>query len=96
MEYTAASFSQPIRRVYVSLLRPERKVKTDYKFLPYFGYKIYFEEHIRSVIKDYLYSPLRKITIETSKKWRCNQSGNNNLFRGYIYVTRIVLLVWAR
>jgi len=96
MEYTAASFSQPIRRVYGSLLRPERKLKTDYKFLPYFGYKIYFEEHIRSVIKDYLYSPLRKITIETSKKWRCIQSGNINLYLGYIFVTLIVLLVWAR
>jgi len=96
MEYTAASFSQPIRRVYRTLLQPERKVRTQFNLLPYFGYKIHFEEHIKSVIKDYLYSPLRRITIGASKKWRCIQSGDINLYLGYIFVTLIVLLVWAR
>lgn len=96
MEYTAASFSQPVRRVYGSLLRPKRKVITEFNFLQYFGYRIHFEEHIKSIIKDYLYSPLRKITIGTSKKWRCIQNGDINLYLGYIFVTLIVLLVWTR
>lgn len=96
MEYTAASFSQPLRRVYRTLLQPERKVAVKYKILPYFGYRIHFHEHIRSVIKEYLYSPLRRITIATAKKWRCIQSGDISLYLGYIFITLIVLLVWAR
>lgn len=96
MEYTAASFSQPIRRVYRPLLQPERRLTKHYKILPYFGYRIHFNEHIKSVFTDYLYKPLRRITIDTSKKWRYIQSGNINLYLGYIFVTLIVLLVWTR
>ncbi|MHB8158401.1 MAG: proton-conducting transporter transmembrane domain-containing protein [Desulfocucumaceae bacterium] len=102
MEYTAASFSQPIRRVYGALLQPKRVVQTDfnlqpnYSLQPYFNYKIHFEEHIRSVIKDYLYVPLRAITIALSKKWQCIQSGNINMYLGYIFITLIILLVWIR
>ncbi|MHB8919124.1 MAG: proton-conducting transporter transmembrane domain-containing protein, partial [Desulfocucumaceae bacterium] len=96
MEYTAASFSQPERRLYRSVLQPHRQVRTDYDMLPYFNYSIYFEEHIRSVIKDYLYVPLRKFTIVISKQWRFIQSGNMNLYLGYIFVTLVILLVWVR
>lgn len=93
MEYTAASFSQPIRRVYKVLLLPERRVKTEFSLFHFFGYKIHFEEHIRSVIKDYFYSPLRKFTIDLSKKWQSIQSGNINIYLGYIFVTLVILLV---
>ena len=96
MEYTAASFSQPIRRVYRFLLQPQRKIKHEYKQHPYFGYRIRFQEPIRSVIRDYLYIPLRKITVEASKKWRFIQSGSINLYLGYIFITLILLLLWAR
>ena len=96
MEYTAASFSQPIRRVYRFLLQPKRKVKQKFKQLPYFGYNIYFEEHIRSIIMDYLYIPLRRVIVFTSIKWRYIQNGNINLYLGYIFVTLIGLLVWAK
>lgn len=96
MEYTAASFSQPVRRVYRSLLQPQRKVINKYALLPYFGYRIHFDEHIKSLVKDFLYSPLRRITIVMSKKWRFIQCGNINLYLGYIFITLIVLLVWNR
>jgi len=96
MEYTAASFSQPVRRVYRSLLQPQRKVINKYALLPYFGYRIHFDEHIKSLVKDFLYSPLRRITIVMSKKWRFIQGGNINLYLGYIFITLIVLLVWNR
>ena len=96
MEYTAASFSQPIRRVYRPLLRPERKVKTEYGFLPYFNYKIYFEEHVKSNIRGLLYSPLRRGLVRSSKKWRIIQCGNMSMYLGYIFATLVLLLIWAR
>ncbi|MEG6522241.1 hydrogenase 4 subunit B [Desulfotomaculum sp. 1211_IL3151] len=96
MEYSAASYSQPIRRVYRGLLQPRRKIKIRGKALPYFGYNIYFEEHVKSMIRECLYSPLRRLTITTSKKWRCIQSGNINLYLSYVFLTLVVLLVWVR
>lgn len=96
MEYTAASFSQPIRRVYRPLLRPHRKVKTEFINLPYFNYRVIFEEEVRSGLKDFLYRPLRVSVIYLSKKWQIIQSGNINLYLVYIFLTLIALLVWAR
>lgn len=96
MEYTAASFSQPIRRVYGPLLRPVREVRTMYDFLPYFNYRIHFEEHVQSLIRRYFYSPLRQAVVRTSKRFRVIQCGNINLYLGYIFATLILLLVWAR
>lgn len=96
MEYTAASFSQPVRRVYRFIMQPMREVISDYSLLPYFNYRVHFEERIRSVIRDYLYVPLRKFTIALSKKWRHIQCGNINLYLGYIFVTLVILLVWVR
>lgn len=96
MEYTAGSFSQPIRRVYGPLLRPVREIKTMYDFLPYFDYKIRFEEHVQSNIRRYFYSPLRRGVVRTSKKCRVIQSGNMTYYLGYIFATLIFLLAWAR
>jgi len=96
MEYTAASFSQPVRRVYQFILQPKREVTTDYTLLPYFNYRIHFEERIKSVFRDFLYKPLREFTIALSKKWRYIQCGDINLYLGYIFVTLIILLVWVR
>lgn len=95
MEYTAASFSQPIRRVYRSILQPTRTVETQYTS-PYFPERISFEEHVRSMFLDYLYKPLRSMTIALSKKWQNIQSGNINLYLGYVFITLVVLLVWAK
>ncbi len=96
MEYSAASFSQPFRRVYRGLLQPQRKVETKGNLSPYFGYQIYFEEQVKSVLKEFLYRPLRSLTISMSKKWQCLQSGNINLYLGYVFITLVVLLVWVR
>lgn len=93
MEYTAASFSQPIRRVYRPILRPKREVRMEYSTLPYFDYKIYFEEHLGSTLRAYLYGPLRKGIIKISHKWQVIQSGNINWYLGYIFLTLVILLI---
>lgn len=95
MEYTSASFSQPIRRVYRPILRPQRKVKTEYTYLPYFNYKILFEEEVRSGLRDFFYKPIMISIIYLSRKWQIIQSGNINLYLAYIFLTLIALLVWA-
>ena len=96
MEYTAASYSQPVRRIYRSLLQPRREVIREYRLWPYFNYSIYFEERIRSVFNEFLYVPLRRFTVSVSQRWRCIQCGNINLYLGYIFVTLVVLLFYVR
>lgn len=95
MEYTAASFSQPIRRVYQPFLRPKRHLRTEYPTSPFFNYRIHFEEHVGSSLKDYFYSPLRRGMISISRKWQVIQSGNMDWYLGYIFLTLIALLVFV-
>lgn len=95
MEYTAASFSQPIRRVYGSLLRPKRKTNIEYPESAYFNYKISFEEHVGSTFRDYIYSPLRKGVVNIARRWQLIQSGNINWYLGYIFMTLIALLIYV-
>jgi len=95
MEYNAASFSQPVRRVYKPLLKSERKVQREYENLSYFDYSIYFEEHIGSNLRQYFYAPVRKGIIYLSQRWQMIQSGNINWYLGYIFVTLIILLVYV-
>lgn len=93
MQYTADSFSQPVRRVYQVILRPTRKVKVEFTDKAYFGYRITFRERIGPKVKDYVYKPLRQYIVLASKKWQAIQSGNINLYLGYIFITLIILLI---
>lgn len=95
MEYTAASFSQPIRRVYQPALRPKREIRTEFPFLSYFNYKIFFKEQIKSNLGEYFYSPLRKGVIIVSQKWQIIQSGQINWYLSYIFMTLLILLVFG-
>ncbi len=92
MEYTGASFTQPIRRVYSPLLRPKRRIRTEYSKQPYFGYRIIFNEYLGSNIKDHFYVPIRQGIIRLSRKWQLIQSGNMNWYLGYIFITIVILL----
>jgi hydrogenase-4 component B len=95
MAYTAESYSQPIRRVYQPLLRPKRKVRTEFSERSYFNYRVYFKEHLGSNLREYLYKPIRKGIINISQKWQVIQSGNINWYLGYIFLTLILLLIFV-
>jgi hydrogenase-4 component B len=92
MEYTAASFSQPIRRTYSFFLRPNRKITLN----PTRPLEILFSEDLKPPFTTYLYNPLRKFILNFSIRMRFLQSGYVHFYLAYIFITLVVLLLCYR
>ncbi|WP_459999214.1 hydrogenase 4 subunit B [Paradesulfitobacterium aromaticivorans] len=96
MEYTATSFSKPIRIIFRRILFPTREVEKEYILKPYFTRRILYKGAIKPVFEDGVYRPLTGYFLKFSAKMRFLQSGSIHLYVGYIFVTLVVLLIFAR
>jgi hydrogenase-4 component B len=95
MEYTATGFSKPIRMIFKALFRPRRDVQREYDFSPYFAKTIRFESHIEEVFVQRLYRPLRILILRVSRRIRTLQAGSIHVYLLYIFVTLLLLLLFA-
>lgn len=96
MEYTATSFSKPIRIIFRRILQPTREVEKEYLLEPYFTSRIVYKGAIKPFFEDALYRPLTNFFVGFSGKMRFLQSGSIHLYLGYIFVTLVILLIFAR
>ena len=95
MEYTATGFSKPIRMIFKALFRPRRDVQREYDFSPYFATTIRFESHVEEVFVRRLYRPLRILILRVSRRVRALQAGSIHAYLLYIFVTLLLLLLFA-
>jgi len=95
MEYTATGFSKPLRMIFKALFRPRREVQREYDFLPYFATTLRFESHVEEVFQTRVYRPLRWVVVRGSRRLRALQAGSLQAYLIYIFVTLLVLLVFA-
>ncbi|MGP8200517.1 MAG: hydrogenase 4 subunit B [Limisphaerales bacterium] len=95
MEYTATGFSKPIRMIFKALFRPRRDTQREYDFSPYFATNIRFESHIEEVFVQRLYRPLRISIVRVSRKIRALQAGSIHAYLLYIFITLLLLLIFA-
>ena len=96
MEYTATGFVQPIKRVFSTLYQPTVKLETELlEESRYFAKRRRFEFHIEPVFQKYLYDPVVAFFIGMAERLRVIQAGNLHLYLAYIFVTLIVLLLFA-
>jgi len=95
MEYTATGFSKPIRMIFKALFRPRRETQREYDFSPYFATNIRFESHIEEVFVQRLYRPLRISIVRVSRKIRALQAGSIHAYLLYIFITLLLLLIFA-
>jgi hydrogenase-4 component B len=95
MEYTATGFSKPVRMIFKALFRPTRDVQREYDFSPYFATNIRFESHIEEVFVEKLYRPLRILILRVSRRIRALQAGSIHAYLAYIFVTLLLLLLFA-
>jgi len=61
----------------------------------YFAKRRHFEFHIEPVFQKYLYDPVDGFFIGMAERLTVIQAGNLHLYLGYIFVTLIVLLLFA-
>jgi hydrogenase-4 component B len=95
MEYTATGFSKPVRMIFKALFQPRRDVQREYDFSPYFATNIRFESHIEEVFVERLYRPLRIMILRVSRRIRALQAGSIHAYLLYIFVTLLLLLLFA-
>jgi len=95
MEYTATGFSKPIRMIFKALFRPRRDVQREYEFSPYFARTIRFESHVEEVFERRIYRPARIWILRASRRIRTLQQGSLHFYLLYIFITLLLLLLFA-
>ena len=96
MEYTATSFSNPIRIMFRAIFQPSRETKIEFVLKPYFARHIKSKGTIKPFFEDNLYRPSLKFFLKLADKVTALQSGSIHLYLGYIFATLVILLVFAR
>jgi len=95
MEYTATSFSKPIRIMFRAILQPTREIEKEFVLKPYFTSLINYKGAIKPIFEN-LYKPQLEFFLKLADKVTVLQSGSIQLYLGYIFVTLVVLLIFAR
>ncbi len=95
MEYTATGFSKPIRMIFKALFRPRREVQREYDYSPYFATTLRFESQIEEAFVTRIYRPLNRAILRLSRRMRALQAGSIQAYLIYIFVTLLLLLMFA-
>jgi hydrogenase-4 component B len=95
MEYTATGFSKPLRMIFKALFRPRREVQREYDYSPYFAKTLRFESHIEEAFVTRIYRPLNRAILRLSRRMRGLQAGSIQAYLIYIFITLILLLMFA-
>jgi hydrogenase-4 component B len=95
MEYTATGFSKPIRMIFKALFRPRREVQREYDFSPYDAKTIRFESHVEEIFQTHIYRPLNLLVLRLSRRLRALQAGSVQAYLIYIFITLVLLLLFA-
>lgn len=96
MQYTAAGFSKPIRMIFSNIFRATHEVEISGETSEFFKSQIRYELKTESIFQKYLYMPARKGTIDAAKILRRIQTGHIQSYLAYIFITLILLLLFAR
>jgi hydrogenase-4 component B len=95
MEYTATGFSKPIRMIFKALFRPHREVQREYDYSPYFARTIRFESHVEELFEKRIYQPVRIYIYKAARRVRAIQAGSIHFYLLYIFITLLLLLLFA-
>jgi hydrogenase-4 component B len=94
-EYTATAFSKPLRMIFAALFRPRREIQAEFEVSPYYPSAIHFESEIEHTFEIHFYGPLRDGILALAARVRRLQTGSIHAYLAYIFVTLILLLLFA-
>ncbi len=95
MQYTATAFTKPLRIIYKRIYLPSRDLKVSYLIKPFFVKSIRYGGEITPFFEHYVYDPAARLIHTIAGKVKLLQSGNLQLYLGYILLTLIVLLIFG-
>lgn len=96
LEYSVTGFVQPIKRVFSTIYQPTVKLETEFlEESRYFAKRRRFDLLIEPIFEKYLYDPVVDLFVGIADRLRTLQAGNLHLYLVYIFVTLVVLLLFA-
>lgn len=95
MQYTATAFTKPVRVIFKKIYLPKRELNISYVLKPLFVKSLKYSGEITPFIERYLYDPLTAFIRNAAEKAILLQSGNLNLYLGYILITLMLLLLFG-
>jgi len=91
MQYTAASFAEPVLAPFASLIH---RTVVDEPPAGYFPRTARYEEHVGDMAGERLLVPAVRRVVSAAGRLRVLQAGRIQLYLAYVLATLLVLLVW--
>jgi hydrogenase-4 component B len=95
-EYTATSFSKPLRMFFEPVLRPDREIVVELHAGTPFPTRVTYRSEVDHLIETRAYGPLHRASIALSVSVRRLQQGTLQLYLAYTVVAVVVLLLVTR
>lgn len=96
MQYCATGFSKPIRLIFSSIYRATHEIEISEEASPFFRASITYEPKTESVFLRYLYEPAYSFILSAARLFRRIQTGHIQSYLAYIFITLVLLLLFAR
>jgi hydrogenase-4 component B len=96
MQYTATSFSKPIRLFFQKVLLPERTIDVAYHGASQVPRLVTYSGRVPALFDERLYQPARNFSLWASSRLRLLQSGSAQVYLLYMMVPLVILVVLAR
>jgi hydrogenase-4 component B len=96
MQYTATSFSKPLRMVFASAYRAERKLEVSPAERPYFPTAVSYHSTRTTSYERMLYRPIINSILAAAQQLRRLQTGNIQWYLLYIFLALVFMLLFMR
>ena len=96
MQYSEASFTQPISRMFSAIVWPDRAVTTEFAHAPYFVSRVNYESSVRPLFARFIYGPTRAAFLRAVGAVRLVQNGSVHAYLAYVFVALVITLAVSR
>jgi hydrogenase-4 component B len=95
-QYTATSYSKPVRIFFRRIFSPEREVRVEYHPGTAFPSSISYQSRVTMLVEDRVWRPLHALSLRAADFVRKLQGGAIQIYIAYCVVAVLLLLAWAR
>nr|WP_268766533.1 hydrogenase 4 subunit B [Mariprofundus ferrooxydans] len=93
MQYNATAFSQPLRRIFAGVLRPEEHIHVERPAHKLLTRRVRYTVHVGDPAVRHLYQPLARLTLGLAKRVRHEHQRGIHAYLAWTFATILFLLV---